>query len=250
MTGERGPSRPESVFRRLLQDILSGHYPPAQSLPSERALSDELGVSRSALREALKRLGQLGLITTQHGGSSRTNDYQRTAGLDLLTALIRHASPERSLDCWHALLELRASIGGDVARLCALRRAPEAALKLDSLAREMSTTADPRELFELELTFWGCMVDSADNIAYRLAFNTLVQAVPERSPAAVQLTLAELQRSGFRIPLAEAIARRDAQAAEAEARDSLRRSAEIFARARTRARSRSVDQSDHAVTSA
>jgi GntR family transcriptional regulator, transcriptional repressor for pyruvate dehydrogenase complex len=250
MKGERSPSRPESVFRRLLQDILSGRYPPAQSLPSERALSEELSVSRSALREALKRLAQLGLITTQHGGSSRTNDYRRTAGLDLLAALIVHAAPERSLDSWHALLELRASIGGDVARLCALRRAPEVAIKLAALAREMSTTSDPHELFDLELTFWSCMVDSADNIAYRLAFNTLLQAVPERSPAAVQLTLAELQRSGYRMPLAEAIARGDAAVAETEARDPMRRSAEVFARARTRARSRAAALESSATSTA
>lgn len=229
--GERGPSRPDTVFKRLVLDIMSGRYAAGQSLPSERALSDQLSVSRSVLREALKRLTQLGLVATQHGGSSRTTDYRRTAGLDLLGVLAGDSiSDERSPSWWLPLLEMRAAIGADVARLCALRAAPEVRAELVALAERMTKTAEPAAIFELEVQFWTRMLDGADNLAYRLAFNTMMRALHGSGESAHQVSFLEVQRSGFRVPLANAIALGDADRAEHEARGSLRRSAELFAR--------------------
>ena len=52
-----------NVIAKLLQTkILSGEYPPGESLPGQRVLAAELGVSRPALREALSVLETLGLI--------------------------------------------------------------------------------------------------------------------------------------------------------------------------------------------
>lgn len=229
--GDRAPSRPDAVFKRLVVDIMAGRYLPGQSLPSERALSEQLDVSRSVLREALKRVAQLGLITTQHGGSSRTNDYRRTAGLDLLGVLAAQLEPqERSAKWLLPMLEMRAAIGADIARLCALRATPELRLELVQLAEKMAKTEAPEPLFELELEFWNRMLDGANNIAYRLAFNTMMKIVVGRASSAPQLTQGEVQRAEFRIPLAAAIARGDAERAEEEARRSLRRSSERVAR--------------------
>ena len=237
MTDERGSSRPDSVFRRLLSEIISGTYAPGQSLPSERALSEQLSVSRSVLREALKRLSQLGLITTQHGGSSRTNDYRRTAGLDLLGVLASDSSPEQSATCWLSLLEMRVAIGADLARLCTVRASETLKRDVVAIAYQMADTPDPAQLLRLELKFWTRLLDGADNLAYRLAFNTMIKAVRAHRPGSYQRTLVELQRSNYRIPLAEAIARGDADTAEVEARASLRRALEAFARSMEAARS-------------
>ena len=52
-----------NTIAKLLQNrILSGEYPPGEALPGQRLLATELGVSRSALREALSVLETLGLI--------------------------------------------------------------------------------------------------------------------------------------------------------------------------------------------
>lgn len=229
--GERAPSRPDAVFKRLVVDIIAGRYVPGQSLPSERALSEQLEVSRSVLREALKRVAQLGLITTQHGGSSRTNDYRRTAGLDLLGVLAAQLGPEERSAKWLLpMLEMRAAIGADVARLCALRATPELRGELVQLAEKMAKADNAEQLFELELEFWNRMLDGANNIAYRLAYNTMMKIVSGRSSAAHQLAQAEVQRAEFRVPLAAAIARGDVERAEEEARRSLRRSSERVAR--------------------
>jgi GntR family transcriptional repressor for pyruvate dehydrogenase complex len=229
--GERSPSRPDAVFKQLVLDIMSGRYAAGQSLPSERALSEQLAVSRSVLREALKRVAQLGLITTQHGGSSRTNDYRRTAGLDLLGVLAGQFSPEaRSPNWWLPLLEMRAAIGADAARLCALRATQEQRSQLLALSETMSRTQLAAEIFELEHQFWNCIIDGASNLAYRLAFNTMMKVVPGHASAAHQLSHFEVQRSGHRLSLASAIAAGDAERAEHEARSSLRRSVDLLTR--------------------
>ena len=51
----------------IQQKILSGEYKPGQSLPSQILLSNELGVSRASLREALSMLETLGFLSIEPG---------------------------------------------------------------------------------------------------------------------------------------------------------------------------------------
>lgn len=62
-------TRSAEISRILRDEILSGQYRPGERLPSERDLSDRFGASRSAVREALKALDQLGLASIQRGGA-------------------------------------------------------------------------------------------------------------------------------------------------------------------------------------
>jgi DNA-binding FadR family transcriptional regulator len=55
------------VADQLERAILSGEFTAGDLLPSERELSGRLGVSRGVVREALGRLGSLGLIRSVHG---------------------------------------------------------------------------------------------------------------------------------------------------------------------------------------
>ena len=55
-------SVPEAVFDQIATDVLSGEMRPGAALPSERRLAEVLGVSRPAVREALKRLSAVSLV--------------------------------------------------------------------------------------------------------------------------------------------------------------------------------------------
>src|SRR5262252_3716050 len=81
-----------AVFDQLAERIIRGAFAPGAALPSERQLCAELGVSRTAVREALARLAQLRLIQVRHGGETRVLDFRATAGLDLLPHLLRSAA--------------------------------------------------------------------------------------------------------------------------------------------------------------
>src|SRR5512135_3063770 len=55
-------SLPEAAAGKLAASILDGSLPPGTQLPPERDLMNQLGISRSTLREALKRLEESRLI--------------------------------------------------------------------------------------------------------------------------------------------------------------------------------------------
>src|SRR5579884_3866213 len=59
------------VVRHFEQAILSGALPPGHLLPPERALTRDLNVSRSVVREALGRLASMGLVRSVHGSGTR-----------------------------------------------------------------------------------------------------------------------------------------------------------------------------------
>ena len=105
--------RSETVHAALRGAILDGTLAPGDPLPSERVLAAEHGVNRHAVREAVKRLQQAGLIHVTHGGATRVLDWRTHGGLELLTDL-----PGRLL---RDVTEMRATIGADAAALCAER---------------------------------------------------------------------------------------------------------------------------------
>ena len=57
----------QSVVRQIEQLILRGILRPGERLPSERELSDRLGVSRPSLRDAIAELQEHGLLVSRAG---------------------------------------------------------------------------------------------------------------------------------------------------------------------------------------
>jgi DNA-binding GntR family transcriptional regulator len=62
------------VYRQLATEIANGALLPGDRLPSERALCDELGVSRATVRRAIEELAGDGLVESRGRGSFVTGD--------------------------------------------------------------------------------------------------------------------------------------------------------------------------------
>ena len=60
----------EQVMQQLASKIISGELKPGQRLPAERDLSEMLQVSRSRVREALRALSLIGLVSIKPGGGT------------------------------------------------------------------------------------------------------------------------------------------------------------------------------------
>src|SRR3954453_5168247 len=84
----RRKSVPEDVFDQIVAEVLNGDMQPGESLPSERRLAEVLGVSRPAVREAIKRLSSAGLVEVRQGDATTVRDFRRHSGLDLLPRLL------------------------------------------------------------------------------------------------------------------------------------------------------------------
>lgn len=114
------PHKPQAVaelvaaqIERLITDSI---LKPGQALPSERRLTQKLGVSRSGLREGLNILRTRGMIRTEQGrGSYVANMLTGSIGSPMLHLM---QTQERSI---YDLLELREVLESEAARLAALR---------------------------------------------------------------------------------------------------------------------------------
>jgi len=136
----------------LGEAILTGHYPVGSSLPPEPILCEELGVSRTVVREAVSRLKSLGLVDSRHGigtfalEAPTTHNF-RIAEQDMAT-----------VDDVIAVLELRISLETEAAGLAAQRATPEqltamaAALHGFSMAIHSHSDAVPSDFqFHMEI---------------------------------------------------------------------------------------------------
>lgn len=216
----------DAVFDQLAGQILANRIEPGQPLPSERDLCKALGVNRGAIREALKRLAQAGLVEQRHGGSTTVLDYRRSAGLDLLSRLLVSPSGEPDLLVARSIMEMRAALAPDIARLCALRADAELHRLLREVVDDMRAAAKPEDLPRLQvlsLELWELLVTGSDNIAYRLAFNTL-RATYEQIREALVIALAdELRDIQTCAAVVAAVEVRDGRAAHTRAGELVER---------------------------
>ena len=217
---ERIPKRSltDAVFDQLVARIVSGRLAAGQALPPERLLCTELGVSRTAVREAMSRLAQLKLVAVRHGGETRVLDFRVTGGLDLLPHLLRQQEPALTAEVMRAGVEMRAALGPELARAAALRGGAEVGEALEGLLATMEAAKELAELQELSLAFWQIVVDATGNLAYQLSFNTLRDAFLSQREVIAAAQQAELRDiKGYRA-IAKAIGEGDGDAAAKAAR--------------------------------
>lgn len=67
-TMSTAPSKSEEIIAVLRSEILRGQYRPGERLPSERDLAARFESNRGAIREAIKKLEQLGIVAVAPGG--------------------------------------------------------------------------------------------------------------------------------------------------------------------------------------
>lgn len=213
-------SVPEDVFEQIVAEVLSGDMRPGEALPSERRLAEVLGVSRPAVREALKRLTEAGLVEVRQGDATTIRDYRRHAGLDLLPRLLLRAG-EVDVAVVRSILETRLHNGPKIAELAARRRTPALAPLLAASIDALADADDPVERQRYALTFWDHVVDGADSIAFRLMYNTLRATYEPALPALATMMAAEVGRPDAYRRIADAIADGDSVAAEHWARELL-----------------------------
>ena len=207
-------------------EILGGAFAPGDALPSERALSEELGVGRHAVREAIKRLQQAGLVEVAQGGATRVNDWRTSGGLDVLADLARALSSE----AWEHLrvllrsaTEMRASIGADAARLAALRATEAQRATIRYLAAHVVEEGESElERIKRYEELWRAVLVASENVAYRLAYNSLVTA-REQGGLTPAMYEREFEEPRAIIVLADAIAAGDDGGAYELARELLNR---------------------------
>jgi GntR family transcriptional repressor for pyruvate dehydrogenase complex len=217
-------SLPDAVFDQLSEEICHGGLPPGAPLPSERVLCAELGVNRGAVREALKRLAQAGLVAIRHGGPTRVLDFTKSAGLDLLARLLLRSDGSLDLSVGRSVLEMRSALGPEIAAQCARRRSDAVAEELERVLEEMKQAGDDlARLSELGMEYWQLLCKGSDNVAYQLACNTLHHTYDTIRSALLQAMAPELLDLERHRRITSAVREGDTEAAAQAARELLGR---------------------------
>jgi GntR family negative regulator for fad regulon and positive regulator of fabA len=151
----------------LLTSILNGTYLPGETLPSERELAKQMGVTRPTLRETLKRLASEGWMTIRQGKATVMNDYWREGGLGLLSSMSKYGEflPVGFIT---NLLEIRVILFPAMGRLAA-QNAPGALL---DYLKGVEQLADKAEAFaEYDWGLQVLMARKSNNPVFPLIVN-------------------------------------------------------------------------------
>ena len=157
-------SRPayQQVAETLRRQILDGELEPGQRLPVEGDLSEQLGVSRSTLREALRSLASQNLVITRrgvNGGSFVTHPLTSDVSDMLATSLEWLTMAEQVTVS--ELLEAREMLEVPASGLAAQRRTANVLEEM-----EASLPDTPRDLFptfEASRNFHVLIVNASGN---------------------------------------------------------------------------------------
>lgn len=134
----RSPS--SAVTYRLLDLLLGESMRPGDRLPGERALAEELGVGRSAVREAISALEVLGVVETRAGSGT----YLRSSTSELLPSTLSWSllmDQDRTIE----LNVVRGALERSAAQLAALTATAAQKDELGRLVAAQRAAADDRE---------------------------------------------------------------------------------------------------------
>jgi GntR family transcriptional repressor for pyruvate dehydrogenase complex len=167
-TLQRPTSLVESVCQQLAGLIRGGSTEEERWLPAERSLAEKLGVSRTVVREATKRLEQQGLLEIQHGTGIKVVDRLHRPLNDSLTLLI----PDMA-DRLQQLNDARLSIEPDAAAYAAQHASREQIGTLRRIHTKLKMADDGPAAIEQDVGFHHAIADASGNLIFRLILDSL-----------------------------------------------------------------------------
>ncbi len=154
-----GLSAAATAMARVRERIASNEFPPHSQLPRETELAASLGVSRSALREAIRALELVGVLKSKHGSGTFVTSLEPRdllRGLDYSNGLL-------SVDSAVELVEFRRVIEPAACAMACERSTPEQRARIRALFEEMQLVDDPAEYARLDPQFHQAILEASGN---------------------------------------------------------------------------------------
>ena len=117
LAAEKNTKLYEGIVAQLLERIYSGELQLGDRLPPERALAEEMGVSRTAIREALRAMEMMGCVESRVGEGTYLRSPRIADIVDPFSLLLAQNSQIN-----RELLEVRLILETEVSALAARRR--------------------------------------------------------------------------------------------------------------------------------
>ncbi|TNF89584.1 MAG: FadR family transcriptional regulator [Gammaproteobacteria bacterium] len=165
-------SKHEEIAEALTQDILTGQYRVGERLPSERDLATRFEANRGAVREAMKKLEQLGIADIQPGGARVAPVNE--ASLDVIGHLLALGDcPDRDL-VDQIMVVINTLV--QTAMLSAVRRADDDGIEhLRSLVRPVwAEQLENEAYFEAQTNMFEGIMTASGNLPVQLIARSLL----------------------------------------------------------------------------
>ena len=208
----------DQVVEAIRQAIIEGRFPPGAKLPSEHEIARTFGVSRSSVREAIRHLAAMGLVTSRQGAGAFVARPEPARAMDALVPAFVLSQPSV-----RHLLEVRQSVEPYTAALAALRATDADLEELATIVRTLDAQRGHGEAYartdrlfhhRIALASGNPLFPRILDLVHALFMRELLMTV--RLPGAMEESFA------FHRRIFEAIRARDALAAEQAMRDHLK----------------------------
>ena len=150
----------EQIVQQIEASVLNGSLKPGDQLPAERELAQRLGVSRTAVREAVKALREKGLVEAYSGRGTFITDGTSQAARQSFDLMVRIGQQEGAPH----LAELRLILEPGIAALAAARvQEEDLAAMREAVAVMERSQKDPEAYIEADLDFHLALAEAAAN---------------------------------------------------------------------------------------
>jgi GntR family transcriptional regulator, transcriptional repressor for pyruvate dehydrogenase complex len=150
----------EQIVQQVEESIHKGAMKPGDQLPPERELAQQFGVSRTAVREAVKALREKGLVEAYPGRGTFITDGTSYSMRQSLDRMLRVGQAEGS----GFLAEVREILEPEIAGMAATRADAEDLASMREQVRIMDEARkDPDAFIEADLDFHLTLAEAAAN---------------------------------------------------------------------------------------
>jgi DNA-binding FadR family transcriptional regulator len=175
----REQSRHQMVVQRLRDAIEQGYLSVGEPVPSERELCEQLGVSRTIVREAIRVLSAQGILTVSQGRRAVVAADLRSASLGPIRQLVEDTARRTFSDILDARLILEVACAERAAQ-----RAGAADLAAMQSALDGLRTAPPhsRAAEAAHLAFHRAVAQASNNLFVAQMVMTLLESRDAHGP--------------------------------------------------------------------
>ncbi len=158
----------EEIMEQLKDMIGSGELKPGEKLPSERDMSDSLGVSRASVREALTALEALGILDIRPGEGTfvrETSVSRIFEPLAMVLAVERNPGAQ--------MMEIRRILETEAAALAAERASEDNLSNIEIILDKMKNAEIISEAVDFDLKFHYSIAEASHNTILLRMMNTV-----------------------------------------------------------------------------
>ena len=202
----------EQIVQQIEESILKGELSEGSQLPAERDLAKQFGVSRTAVREAIKALQEKGLVDAFPGRGTFVTNGTSNSMRRSLDRIIKSGEP----DGWAYLVEVREILEPEIAALAAVRATDQDLATMREAVDLMDNARGNSDAFiEADLDFHLALAEAAANPIVLSLIDSIVGLLREQRLLIFQIAGGPERGQHHHRSILEAIQRHDSQGARA-----------------------------------